>query len=173
MIRAGSFANESQVKQFQREADMLARLKHPGIADIYQVGETEEGQPYFVMEMIQGKPLDEYIAGNVPKGGLTNRDEMHQLLKLFRQICDAVHYAHQRGIIHRDLKPSNILIIEPSDDDSTLSATREISRISTLSLAKPGGTTRFGFDRGLSFTADPNSIRPSSLPVAADTRVPG
>ena len=62
VIRAGAFASEHQVRLFEREADMLARLKHPGIAEIHQLGETEDGQPYFVMELIQGQSLDRYLA---------------------------------------------------------------------------------------------------------------
>ena len=95
VIRAGAFANETQVRMFEREADMLARLKHPGIAGIYQVGETDGGQPYFAMELIQGRPLDEHVA-LLP--ALSGRRDLEHRLALFRQICDAVHYAHQKGI---------------------------------------------------------------------------
>jgi eukaryotic-like serine/threonine-protein kinase len=88
--------------RFQQERQILARLSHPYIAQLLDGGATEEGWPYLVMEYVDGQPLDEYCDG-------------HKLLtverlKLFRQVCAAVHYAHQNLVVHRDLKPGNILV---------------------------------------------------------------
>ncbi|UCC32654.1 MAG: tetratricopeptide repeat protein [Phycisphaerales bacterium] len=102
VIRGGGYVGEHQVRLFQREAQSLARLKHPCIAAIYEAGRTEEGQHFFAMELVHGIPLTEYAR----KEQLSGRAR----LGLFRRICGAIHYAHQRGVIHRDLKPSNILI---------------------------------------------------------------
>jgi predicted Ser/Thr protein kinase len=92
------------LKRFEQEAQLLGRLHHPGIAQIYDAGVAEDGRPFFAMELIRGVPLDEY-AGR------------HQLdtaarLALIAQVCEAVQHAHDQGIIHRDLKPSNILVEE-------------------------------------------------------------
>lgn len=85
--------------RFRREADLLARLAHPGIAQIFEVG-TEAERPFLAMEYVDGQPLSEFAAG------LTRE----QRLELLACICDAVDHAHGRGVVHRDLKPSNILV---------------------------------------------------------------
>ncbi len=89
--------------RFQQEAEILARLKHPGIAQIHASGRTDAslgGVPYIVMEFVEGVPLLEH-SGTLP---------MRQCLELLMRICEAVEHAHIRGVIHRDLKPGNILV---------------------------------------------------------------
>lgn len=102
VIRGGRFVDEYASRLFQREMRALALLRHPAIAAIYEAGQTEEGQPFFAMELVRGLPLIDYLS----------RQEAPEAdrLQLFRAICDAMHYAHQRGVMHRDLKPGNILI---------------------------------------------------------------
>jgi eukaryotic-like serine/threonine-protein kinase len=102
-----AWASPTTLQRFALESQSLGRLQHIGIAQIYEAGsaETLHGvQPFFAMELIQGKPLVEYA------------DEHHlstrQRLALMIQVCEAAHHAHQRGIIHRDLKPGNILVDE-------------------------------------------------------------
>jgi tetratricopeptide (TPR) repeat protein len=93
------------LRRFRRESQALARLQHPGIAQIYEAGaeESEAGvQPFFAMEFIHGETLLEYAG----KHQLNTR----QRLGVMAKICEAVHHAHQRGLIHRDLKPGNILV---------------------------------------------------------------
>jgi tetratricopeptide (TPR) repeat protein/predicted Ser/Thr protein kinase len=94
------------LRRFARESDVLARLQHPGIAQIYAAGTAEgphgEAQPYFAMERVDGRPLAAYAAGLDRRGRL----------ELFARVCDAMNYAHQRGVIHRDLKPANVLVDE-------------------------------------------------------------
>ena len=104
VIRGGSIADEHRLKLFQREIRTLARLKHPSIAAIYDAGQTDDGQPFFTMERVRGTPLIEHLEGEA----LSIRER----LELFRSLCAAVQYAHQRGVIHRDLKPSNVLVDE-------------------------------------------------------------
>ncbi len=87
---------------FRREGRALAKLEHPGIARIYEAGSTSEGWHYLAMELVAGEPLTRYAR----RKNLSVREK----LELFRQVCAAVHFAHQRGIIHRDLKPGNILV---------------------------------------------------------------
>jgi serine/threonine protein kinase/tetratricopeptide (TPR) repeat protein len=90
------------VRRFRHERQILASLDHPNIARLYDGGTTEDGSPYFVMEYIEGLPLDEYC----------DRQQLSTAarLELFRTVCSAVQYAHQNLVVHRDLKPGNILI---------------------------------------------------------------
>jgi serine/threonine protein kinase len=104
VIKPG-FATAELLRRFGVEAESLGRLRHPGIAQIYEAGTADSAwgpQPYFAMELIRGEPLLEYAE---------NHDlNARQRLELIAKICDAAHHAHQRGIIHRDLKPGNILV---------------------------------------------------------------
>ncbi len=93
------------VQRFEREATVLARLTHPGIARVYAMGraDTPTGVvPYIVMEYVEGEVITDYAR----KKRLAPR----AILELLMDICGAVHYAHRRGVIHRDLKPNNILV---------------------------------------------------------------
>jgi eukaryotic-like serine/threonine-protein kinase len=93
---------EFVLRRFRNERQILAALDHPNIARLLDGGTSEDGLPYLVMEYIEGTPLDEYC----DQRQLT----IAERLQLFRQVCAAVHYAHQHLVIHRDLKPSNILV---------------------------------------------------------------
>ncbi|MEM9066797.1 MAG: serine/threonine-protein kinase [Planctomycetota bacterium] len=95
-------ASAEVLRRFRRESQLLGRLEHPGIAQIFEAGTSEGGSPYFAMELIRGQPLDAFLNERSP-----SRDDV---IRLFEQICDAVQHAHQKGVIHRDLKPANVLI---------------------------------------------------------------
>lgn len=98
--------NETRLRRFDLETESLAKLKHPGIATIYESGRAEIGGrdfPYFAMEYVQGKELDQYSAAL----GLRGRVE------LLTTVCQAIEHAHLRGVVHRDLKPANVVV----DDD--------------------------------------------------------
>jgi len=118
VIAGGQFVDELRIRLFQREAQALARLKHPSIAAIYESGHTPQGEHFFAMELIRGCTLGEYLNAREVRGGLT-RSELRFRLRLFRRICDGVAYAHQRGVVHRDLKPTNIQIPRESSASST------------------------------------------------------
>jgi serine/threonine protein kinase/predicted negative regulator of RcsB-dependent stress response len=90
------------ISRFRHERQILASFHHPNIAGLLDGGSTEDGLPYFVMEYIEGHPINTYC-GN-------HRLPITERIKLFRQVCAAVHYAHQNLVIHRDLKPSNMLV---------------------------------------------------------------
>jgi serine/threonine protein kinase/Flp pilus assembly protein TadD len=116
VIRGGAFVDEERVKMFEREAQTLARLRHPGIAGIYESGRTEDGQHFFAMELVRGPTLRQFLQGD---DGATETAGVDERLRLFLRICDAVNYAHQRGVIHRDLKPSNILVPPEGSETSS------------------------------------------------------
>ena len=90
------------LRRFAEERRLLARLAHPGIARLFDGGVTPGGLPYFVMELVQGEPIDRYCE--------SRQLTLDQRLELVTAVCAAVTYAHQHLIIHRDLKPSNILV---------------------------------------------------------------
>ncbi len=96
------FGNSQLAEHLRAERQILAGLDHPYIAKIYDGGTTSEGLPYFVMEYVEGLPIETYCDHN--ELSLTDR------LRLFAKVCAAVHYAHQNLVVHRDLKPSNILV---------------------------------------------------------------
>jgi serine/threonine protein kinase len=106
VIRPG-FVNSASLYRFEQEAQVLGRLHHPGIAQVYEAGTANSGlgpQAYFAMELIEGLSLLEFAE--------EWRLKARARLELMAKICDAVNHAHQRGIIHRDLKPANILVDE-------------------------------------------------------------
>src|SRR5207245_11571579 len=90
------------LRRFESERRILAGLDHANIARVLDGGSTEDGLPFFVMELIEGRTLLQYCE--------EEKLEAEQRLVLFRQVCSAVQYAHQRLVIHRDIKPSNILV---------------------------------------------------------------
>ena len=93
---------EDIIRHFKREEYLLASLNHPNIAQLYGSGVSVDGIPFFAMEYVEGQRLDEYC----DERGLGTKER----LQLFRKICSAVTYAHQRLVIHRDLKPANIRV---------------------------------------------------------------
>jgi eukaryotic-like serine/threonine-protein kinase len=94
--------NSEFVLRFKQERQVVAALDHPNIARILDGGDAPGGMPYYVMEYVEGLHIDKYC--DEQRLSLTGR------LKIFQQVCHAVHYLHQNSIVHRDLKPSNILI---------------------------------------------------------------
>lgn len=101
LVRAGQDSS-IVITRFKNERQILATLEHPNIARLLDGGTTEDGTPYFVMELIDGQPISDYCDAH--------RLSISDRLALFTQVCAAVQYAHQRLIIHRDLKPGNILV---------------------------------------------------------------
>lgn len=128
MILRGELASAADVARFRSEAAAAARLEHPHIVPVYEVGDND-GQPYFVMKYIEGTTLARRLAA----GPLAGREAAELLLP----VCQAIQFAHDRGVLHRDLKPSNILI----DGDNR-------AHVSDFGLAKQvtgdGALTRSG-----------------------------
>jgi serine/threonine protein kinase len=104
VLRTG-VADRAARRRFEREADVLGQLRHPGIAQVYEAGTDDSGhslQSYFAMELVEGAPLTTHADAR----GL----DRPARIRLFLDVCDAVHHAHGRGVLHRDLKPANILV---------------------------------------------------------------
>ena len=94
--------NEQLIARFEAERQALALMDHPHIAKVLDAGATLSGQPYFVMELVRGLPITDYCN--------RNKLPIRARLVLFKQVCEALQHAHQKGIIHRDLKPSNVIV---------------------------------------------------------------
>jgi len=103
LIKAAGL-DRSAIRRFESERQTLALMEHPAIAKVFDAGSTPDGEPYFVMEYVQGLPITTYC--DEKQMAIADR------LKLFLSVCQGVQHAHQRAIIHRDLKPSNILVTE-------------------------------------------------------------
>ncbi len=132
-------------QRFLSERQILASLEHPLIARLYEGGTTAGGRPYLVMEYIDGTPIDRYCD--------RRQLDVRERLELFRQVCAAVHHAHQHLVVHRDIKPSNILVtddgevrlldfgiaklLEPEQFPMTVEATATGLRPMTLRYASP------------------------------------
>jgi serine/threonine protein kinase len=105
VLHASSSADKDLAQRFQREAKMAGNLNHPGIVTIFDRGLLPTGQPFIVMEYLNGQSLGEIIAR---QGHLDSL----RAGRIALQMCDALHYAHKAGVIHRDLKPENVLVLE-------------------------------------------------------------
>jgi formylglycine-generating enzyme required for sulfatase activity/tRNA A-37 threonylcarbamoyl transferase component Bud32 len=112
VLRDGK-VNARAVHRFVEEAQATAQLQHPGIVPTYELGELEDGRPFFTMKEVDGTTLEVLIAqahepGDGSEAG--RRGSEQRLLEVFRRVCEAVAYAHVRGVVHRDLKPANVMV---------------------------------------------------------------
>src|SRR5262249_36241380 len=117
MIRAFEHASPTDRLRFQIEAEAVARLQHPHIAQLYEVGEVQ-GQPFFSLELCDGGTLNEQLK--------KQRPTPHEAAALIETLARAMHYAHLRGVVHRDLKPGNVL----------LAGARRVAKITDFGPAK-------------------------------------
>lgn len=101
VIKAGRHSNKVRAR-FEAERQVLALMRHPGIAQVYDAGTTPRGNPYYVMEYVSGIPITEFCDGE--------RLPLRRRLELFIEVCAAIQHAHQRGVLHRDIKPQNVLV---------------------------------------------------------------
>src|SRR4051794_35747572 len=106
VLRDGAFAGPRERERFRIEAEAAARMRHPNIVEVYEVGE-HAGRPYFAMEFVEGGGLDRHLAGRpLPPA---------EAAELIRTLALAVAHAHERKVIHRDLKPANVLLQRTSE----------------------------------------------------------
>ncbi len=132
-ILQGSFATERQRFRFEREIDLASRLNHPAIVTVFDGG-IANNQPFYAMEFVDGRPLDQFHSptapdrsqasreaapaksgGVQPPWGTGSKSRTRSVVELFLKVCEAVGYAHSRGVVHRDLKPANILVDQSGD----------------------------------------------------------
>jgi WD40 repeat protein/predicted Ser/Thr protein kinase len=149
IIRPG-LATPTLVRRFTHEAQILGRLHHPGIAQVYEAGLGDDGQPFFAMEFIRGLPLDEYAR--------QARLDLGARVGLLAQVCDAVQHAHEQGVIHRDLKPANVLVDQTGQPKVVDFG---VARATDADLLTGTGLTRTG-----QLLGTPNYMSPEQ--VAAD-----
>jgi serine/threonine protein kinase/WD40 repeat protein len=139
-------ASEEARQRFTREALVLARLDHPNIVPIHEMGQDGEGRPFYTMKLVQGETL-QAILNRLGSGEAAAGREytLDRLLTIFCKVCDGIAFAHSRGIIHRDLKPDNIMVgrfgevlimdwglaklVEPGEASARLEFTDESTRI--------------------------------------------
>jgi eukaryotic-like serine/threonine-protein kinase len=129
------FTTDEQNRRFLTERQILATLQHENIARLLDGGVTDDNQPYFVMEHIEGEPLTEYSDNH--------KLSIRQRLNLFLKVCDAVQYAHRKLVVHRDIKPSNILVtgeglVKLLDFGIAKMLRPDEDPLTTLGLTQPG-----------------------------------
>ncbi|HSM14068.1 MAG TPA: serine/threonine-protein kinase [Thermoanaerobaculia bacterium] len=90
--------------RFEAERQALARMSHPSIAQVYEAGNTESGQPFFAMEHVPGEPITAYCDRHATP--------IEERLRLFAEVCRGIQHAHQKGVLHRDIKPENVLVAD-------------------------------------------------------------
>jgi serine/threonine protein kinase/tetratricopeptide (TPR) repeat protein len=133
MLDAQGKSNPARFARFQSEAEVIARLQHPNIVQIFEVGQ-HEGRPYFSMEYLDGGNLAEWLGSHSLAA--------HDAVRLIATLARAVHFAHERGIVHRDLKPANILMSGPWGKRSGESERGQGNRLTALNeraLLNPSG----------------------------------
>lgn len=160
MIKAG-MDTRAVIARFEQERHALARLDHPAIARVIDAGTTLLGRPYFVMEYVDGLPIDQFCDAE--------RLSIPERLRLFIKVCRGVQHAHNRGIIHRDLKPSNVLVCRVEGEWVPKIIDFGIARV--LNPDDPGGDplTRLGQPVGTPEYMSPEQRREGE--AAIDTRV--
>ncbi len=144
-------------RRFEQERNILASLEHPNIARLLNAGTTEDKIPYIAMEYVEGLPIDDYCN--------KNKLDLDQRLDLFREVCQAVDFAHRNLIVHRDLKPSNILVTndgKPKLLDFGISKilSDEFDQINTATVTKLGAMTPS--------YASPEQLQNKSVTTATD-----
>jgi len=154
-LLAHRFASPEQLRRAEAERRFLARLQHPNIARILDAGSTEDGQPYVVMEHVDGLPIDRYCSN----AGL----DLRERVSLFGQVLAAVDAAHRALIIHRDLKPANVLVTSAGE-----------VKLLDFGIAKAlddpidGGATGTGMTPLTPRYASPEQLRGEPLTTASD-----
>lgn len=120
-------ADPESLVRFHREAKAISRLEHPNLLTLYDFGMTSDGQPYFVMDLLNGTTLAKVLTNE-------GRLDARRALTIVRQVLEALSEAHKKGIVHRDIKPPNIVLVEKEE-------TKEFVKLVDFSIAKMADTT--------------------------------
>ena len=158
-------ASPDLAKRMVREAQIIARLEHPGIVPVHDVGLLADGRVFYAMKLVRGSRLDEYAA---------QHDSLKDRLRKFQGTCEAVAFAHTHGVIHRDLKPQNImigsfgevLVLDWGVAKIMGQSSDRLSEADTLRLP-PRGDTESTAEQS------PNLVRPSRTPDTAQGTIVG
>ncbi|WP_291987645.1 serine/threonine-protein kinase [Luteitalea sp.] len=151
-----AWSGSAALERFRRERRLLAGLDHPGIARLIDSGTTPTGAPYFVMELVEGRPVDEWSRDHA----LTLGDRV----ALVERVCDAVAHAHQRLVVHRDIKPANLLVT-PDGQPKLL----DFGIATALSAdGETDGVTRTGQRSFTPEFASPEQVRGEPVTTASD-----
>ena len=162
VMKPGLNANEV-LARFEAERQALAVMQHPGIAKLFDAGVTEDGRPYFVMELVDGEPLTEYADGN--KLSVADR------VRLIVSVCHAVQHAHLKGVVHRDLKPSNVLVTVRDDVPTPKIIDFGIAKATGEPLTERTLVTQFGQALGTPAYMSPEQAGATGLDVDSRTDV--
>jgi non-specific serine/threonine protein kinase/serine/threonine-protein kinase len=159
VVRAAHLSCLDRQLRFEGERRALARLTHPNVAQLYDAGTTPEGNPYFVMELVEGPRITAFC--DERRLGLAER------LRLFLAVCDGVQHAHQKGVVHRDLKPSNILVADQGG--------RPLPKVIDFGIAKALDQPLVESELTVGLVGTPGYVSPESIselagPAEADTR---
>ena len=129
MLSASRVSDEKSVRRFQQEGTAVGRLNHQNIVSVYDVGVTENGEPFLVMDFAHGKTLNDLVS-------FSGRCSPLRAMRLIENVLDALEHAHEKGVVHRDLKPSNIIVANPGQEN-------EYARVFDFGIAKlmPGSDT--------------------------------
>ncbi len=164
LIRPGR-VDRRAIHRFEAERQALARMNHPNVAQVYEAGDTELGQPYIAMEYVPGLPITEYCD--------RHRLTVAERLELFAAVCDGIQHAHQKGVIHRDIKPGNVLVADALGEQG-----RPVPKVIDFGIAKgmeeplTGASRSLTGDRVLGTPAylSPEAFQVSAGGVDLDTR---
>lgn len=160
VLRREIMNNQEAVERFRQEARLIARVRHPNLIDIFDIGELPDGRLYYVMEYLAGQALSSLLE----KKRLTFREVIH----IIRQLCAGLNAAHQAGIVHRDLKPDNLFLVERAGEPPLV-------KLVDFGIAKTVGVegesmklTRTGTLVGTPFYMAPEQINGGKVDVRTD-----
>ncbi|HVR28526.1 MAG TPA: serine/threonine-protein kinase [Thermoanaerobaculia bacterium] len=154
----GGLGGPRLLDRFEAERGTLARMSHPAIAQVFDAGTAPDGRPYLAMELVEGEPITRFC----DQRRLTTADR----IGLFRQVCEAVQHAHQKGVLHRDLKPGNILVSSPAGEPRVKVIDFGIAKL-TDAEAGPG-LTRLGEIVGTPEYMSPEQTRGGDVDTRSD-----
>ena len=159
VVRAAHLSSLDRQLRFEAERRALARLAHPNVAQLYDAGTTLEGNPYFVMELVEGPRITAFCD--------ERRLALAERLRLFLAVCEGVQHAHQKGVVHRDLKPSNILVADQGG--------RPLPKVIDFGIAKALDRPLVESELTVGLVGTPGYVSPESIselggPAEPDTR---